>query len=157
MQARKGGAAEEEIAENTQNYNRKGVLLQHYYSWCLLCFGIPRRFSADRATSGKATSCGNCTHRGGIEPISWTSTRIGQSVRAPSVNSQPVDNMLRVVTIVQQIVTEFHGAVSGEDKIVAITNITLNIMNQNDNSISKHPVAYIKSHIYKPSLCTNIC
>jgi hypothetical protein len=63
MQAREGGAAEEEIAENTQNYNRKDVL-QHYYTWCLLCCGTPRRFSADRATSGNATSCGNSTRRG---------------------------------------------------------------------------------------------
>jgi hypothetical protein len=39
--------------------------------------------------------------------------------------------MLRVVMIVQQIMTEFHGAVSEEDKIVAITKIVLNLMNQN--------------------------
>jgi hypothetical protein len=31
--------------------------------------------------------------------------------------------MLRVVTVVQQIMAEFNGAVSDEDKIVAITNI----------------------------------
>jgi hypothetical protein len=35
----------------------------------------------------------------------------GQSVRAPIVNSQPLDNMLRVVTVVQQIMAEFNGAV----------------------------------------------
>jgi hypothetical protein len=45
----------------------------------------------------------------------------GQSVRAPIVNSQPLDNMLRVLTIVQQIMTEFNGALSEEGKIVAIT------------------------------------
>jgi hypothetical protein len=39
--------------------------------------------------------------------------------------------MLRVVTVVQQIVTEFNGAVSEEEKIVAITKIVLNLMNQN--------------------------
>jgi hypothetical protein len=38
--------------------------------------------------------------------------------------------MLRVVTVVQQIVTEFSGAVSEEDKIVAITKIVLNLMKQ---------------------------
>jgi hypothetical protein len=53
-----------------------------------------------------------------------------QSVRAPKVNSAPLDNMLRVVTIVQQIMTEFNGVVS-KDKIVAITRIVLNIMKQN--------------------------
>jgi hypothetical protein len=52
----------------------------------------------------------------------------GQSVRAATVNSQPLDTMLRVVTVVQQIMTEFNGAVSEEDKIVAITRIVLNLM-----------------------------
>jgi hypothetical protein len=55
----------------------------------------------------------------------------GQSVQAPNVNSQPLDNMLRVVTVVRQIMTEFNGAVSEEDKIVAITYIVLNLMKQN--------------------------
>jgi hypothetical protein len=55
----------------------------------------------------------------------------GQSVRAQNVNSEPLDNMLRVVTVVQQIMTEFNGAVSEEDKIVAITKIVLNLMKQN--------------------------
>jgi hypothetical protein len=39
--------------------------------------------------------------------------------------------MMCVVTVVQQIMTEFIGAVSEEDKIVAITKIVLNIMKQN--------------------------
>jgi hypothetical protein len=55
----------------------------------------------------------------------------GQSVQTPHVNSQPLDNMLRVATVVQQIMTEFNGAVSEEDKIVAITKIVLNLMKQN--------------------------
>jgi hypothetical protein len=55
----------------------------------------------------------------------------GQSVRSPTVNSQPLDNMLIVVTVVQQIMTEFNDAVSEEDKIVAITKIVLNLMKQN--------------------------
>jgi hypothetical protein len=55
----------------------------------------------------------------------------GQSVRAPTVKLQPLDNMLRVVTAVQKIKTEFNGAVSEEDKIVAITKIVLNLINQN--------------------------
>jgi hypothetical protein len=38
--------------------------------------------------------------------------------------------MLRVVTIVQQIMTEFNGAVSKEDKIVDITKIVLNLLKQ---------------------------
>jgi hypothetical protein len=43
----------------------------------------------------------------------------GESVRVPLVNSQ------------QQIMTEFNGAVSEEDKIVAITKIVLNFMKEN--------------------------
>jgi hypothetical protein len=39
--------------------------------------------------------------------------------------------MLRVITEAQEITTEFNGAVSKEDKIVAITKIVLNLMKQN--------------------------
>jgi hypothetical protein len=41
--------------------------------------------------------------------------------------------MLPVVTVLQQIMTEFSGAVSEEDKIVSITKIVLNLMEQNDH------------------------
>jgi hypothetical protein len=47
--------------------------------------------------------------------------------------SLPPDNMLRVVTVVHQIMTEFNGAVSEEANIVAITKIVLNLMKQNGN------------------------
>jgi hypothetical protein len=36
--------------------------------------------------------------------------------------------MFKVVSIVQQIMTELNGAVSEEDKIVAITKIVLKLM-----------------------------
>jgi hypothetical protein len=64
-------------------------------------------------------------------PASGQQLKTGQSVWARTVNSQSLDNMLRVVTVVQQIMTEVNGAVSEEDKIVAITKIVLNLMNQN--------------------------
>jgi hypothetical protein len=38
--------------------------------------------------------------------------------------------MFRVVTAVQQIMTEFTGAVSEEQKILAITKIVLKVMKQ---------------------------
>jgi hypothetical protein len=63
-------------------------------------------------------------------PASGSQQNTGQSVRAQTVSSQPLDNMLRVVTAVQQIMTEFNGALSEEDKIVAITKIVLNLMKQ---------------------------
>jgi hypothetical protein len=56
----------------------------------------------------------------------------GQSVRATNVNSLPLNKMLRVVvTVVQQLITEFNGAMLEGGKIVAITKIVLNIMEQN--------------------------
>jgi hypothetical protein len=56
----------------------------------------------------------------------------GQSVRVPNVNSLPLDKMLKIViAIVQQIMTEFHGAVLEKAKIVPITKTVLNIMEQN--------------------------
>jgi hypothetical protein len=54
-----------------------------------------------------------------------------QSVQAPNTNSQLLDNMLRVVTVVKQLMRKFNGAVSEEDKIVAITKTVLNLMKQN--------------------------
>jgi hypothetical protein len=57
----------------------------------------------------------------------------GQSVRPRTVNSQTFDNTLKVVTVVQQIMTEFNGALSEEEKIMAITKIVLNLMKSNDH------------------------
>jgi hypothetical protein len=54
----------------------------------------------------------------------------GQSVPAPTVNSDTLD-MLRALTAVQQIMTELKGAVSEEDKIFAITKIVINLMKEN--------------------------
>jgi hypothetical protein len=54
----------------------------------------------------------------------------GQSVPAPTVNSQPL-HVVRVVTVVQQIMTELTGAVSEEEKIMAITRIVFNLMKRN--------------------------
>jgi hypothetical protein len=51
------------------------------------------------------------------------------------VSQLPLDNstsMLRIVTVIQQFMTEVNGAVSEEEKIVAITKIILNLMKQND-------------------------
>jgi hypothetical protein len=40
--------------------------------------------------------------------------------------------MLRVVIVVEQIMTEFNGAMSEEAKIVDTTKIALNLMKHND-------------------------
>jgi hypothetical protein len=55
----------------------------------------------------------------------------GQSVPAPTVNSLPLDNMVRVVTAVQQFMTEFNDAVSKEAKIQAISKTAPTLMEQN--------------------------
>jgi hypothetical protein len=39
--------------------------------------------------------------------------------------------MLKLVSVVQQTMTEVSGALSQEGKIVAITNIVLKLINQN--------------------------
>jgi hypothetical protein len=41
--------------------------------------------------------------------------------------------MFRIVAAVQQFMTEFNGAVSEEEKIVAMSKIFSNIMKQNDH------------------------
>jgi hypothetical protein len=56
----------------------------------------------------------------------------GQSAPAQIVNSSPLDNMARVVTVVQQFMTEYNGAVSKEAKIHAISKILLTPLEQND-------------------------
>jgi hypothetical protein len=57
--------------------------------------------------------------------------KTSQSVQASNVNSVSLDNMFRVATIVQQIMTEFSVGASEEDTIVAITKIVLSLMKQN--------------------------
>jgi hypothetical protein len=55
----------------------------------------------------------------------------GQSVPAPNVGSLPMDNMVRALTVVQQILTEFNNAVSREAKVQVINEIILTLMEQN--------------------------
>jgi hypothetical protein len=57
--------------------------------------------------------------------------KAGQSVRAPNINSLSLGNMLKVVVmVVQQTMAESNGAVLEEAKIMAITKIVLNLMEQ---------------------------
>jgi hypothetical protein len=71
----------------------------------------------------------------GDQPRVQTSSKwqqAGQSAPAHIVNSLPLDNIVRVVTVVQQIMTEYNGAVSKEAKIQAISKIVLTLLEQND-------------------------
>jgi hypothetical protein len=65
-------------------------------------------------------------------PPNTKQQQTGQSVQAPSVNSEPEDNMIRVVTVVRQIMREIKGAVSEKAKIMAITNIVYNLLQEDD-------------------------
>jgi hypothetical protein len=89
LQTREGGAAEEEIAGNTQNYNGEGVLLQPYYVRCLLRGGAPRQYSATKTTADAPSSCGRSTYRRKIEyAVFWTTTH-RRSVSSGSNCKQP--------------------------------------------------------------------
>jgi hypothetical protein len=55
-----------------------------------------------------------------------------QLIWVPNVNNFSLDKMLKIVlTVVLRVMTECNGAVSQEDKIQAITNIVLNLTEQN--------------------------
>jgi hypothetical protein len=58
--------------------------------------------------------------------------QIGQSVPAPRVSNEPEDNMIKVVTVVRQIMREHKGAASAKAKIMAITNIVYNLLQVDD-------------------------
>jgi hypothetical protein len=54
--------------------------------------------------------------------------KIDLSVQAPSLSN---NDILKVATVGQQIITERSGAMSEKDKILFITKIVLNLMKQN--------------------------
>jgi hypothetical protein len=54
-------------------------------------------------------------------PAASTQQRTGQSAQASNVNSLPLGNMLRAITVVQHIMTELSGAVSKDEKILCFS------------------------------------
>jgi hypothetical protein len=54
-----------------------------------------------------------------------------QSVRAPTVSSLPLDNMFKVVSVIQQSMTQFSNAETEETRTMVITKLVLYIMKQN--------------------------
>jgi hypothetical protein len=59
----------------------------------------------------RASVAGQASVRRRSVPAPVRQKYAGQSVPAIEVNSPTLDNMLRLVTVVQQIMTEFNGAV----------------------------------------------
>jgi hypothetical protein len=103
-------------AKNTNEHNRKGFLFQLHHSRSVLHGGTVKQCGATAAASSTPCSCGRYSHSGKTEcpgPYAVANCRL---VLAPDVKSLPLDNMFRVVTVVQQIKTEFNGAVSEEAK-----------------------------------------
>jgi hypothetical protein len=124
--------AKKEGTKKIQTYHAEGVLLKPHHTRCLLRGGPPRQRRTTAAKPGNPSSGEFSTHTGiKYIPAPAFQQETGQSVQAPNTYNQPLDNMLKVVTVVQQIMTEFNGAGSEEDKIVAITKIVLNLMKQN--------------------------
>jgi hypothetical protein len=70
-------------------------------------------------------------------PTEHQQQNAGQPVQASNVSSVALDNKFRIATVVQQIMTEFSGAVSEEEKIVAITKIYF------QSNESKWPLEFI--------------
>jgi hypothetical protein len=64
----------------------------------------------------------------GPPPAAQQAKPTGQSVQTSNVNSVSLDDIFKIATVVQQIMTELNGTVSEEGKIVAITKIVLNLM-----------------------------
>jgi hypothetical protein len=118
LQIREGGDAEKDVTENTQDYNAKGITLKPRYPRYVLRGGAPRQHRAKPSTSdmpmavaGPATMSPRV-----LVPLHQHEQHAGQSVGAPNVNSLPPDNsILRIVAAVQQLKTEFNGAVSEEE------------------------------------------
>jgi hypothetical protein len=127
MQAREGGTPEEEVPKGTQIHSGKGVLFCPHHPRRLLRGSTPRQRRPAAATNGDfLTRNRDEKYTGPCTAATNRSVSPG-----PTCNSQPLDNMLRVVTVIQQIMTEVSGAMSQEEKIVTITKIVLNLVNQN--------------------------
>jgi hypothetical protein len=134
LQTCEGGAAGKEDTEDTQDYNRKGVLFQPNHSRFIFAAALQGSSEQQQLyQTCQVEVAGPATVELRVPGSSLQQDQqpTGQSVQAPKVNSAPLDSVLRVVTVVQQIMTEFNGAVSEENKIVAITKTVLNLMQQN--------------------------
>jgi hypothetical protein len=107
FQTHEGGDAGKEVTEDTQDYNEKGVLFQPDHSRRLLHGGAPKQDRGTAAALDTSGGSGRSHHNGTRGPAALPHHEhqtTGQSVRAPNVNSLPLDKILKVVVmIVQQI------------------------------------------------------
>jgi hypothetical protein len=88
-----------------------------------LYFAVALRGQADQQLHQEAAA--SASNR---KPPKTKQQEPGQSVLAPSVNSEPLDNMFRTVTVVKEIMAELMADVAEEAKILAITKMLFNLM-----------------------------
>jgi hypothetical protein len=99
-----------------------------------VCPSRTRCEAAQRSSRGQGTPSSSGRSTGSRErecPGTALQKELYHSAGAAIVNSQSLENIFRIVIVVQQIMSEFNGAISEQDKIVAITKIFLNLMKQN--------------------------
>jgi hypothetical protein len=132
LQACQGNNAKEKLAESTQDYNGKGVLLQLHHPRTILRGGAMYQHTATAAASatlhpatlGEMSAPHPKRHNQQQTP--------SQSVQAPNKNSSSVSDIFKVVAMIfQHITTELNEAESEEDRIMSITKIVLKLMKQN--------------------------
>jgi hypothetical protein len=80
----KGGDAEKEVAEDTQDYNRKGILFQPHHSRRVLRGGAPRQVRGTAEASDTSGGSDRSRHNGSPGPCALTLTQTAGSM---SVNS----------------------------------------------------------------------
>jgi hypothetical protein len=107
-------------AQVTQKKNWKNVLIQFNKTKCAFAAAV-RGHTDQKIHQGAAQSASTSCPE--LSKIKQQET--GQSVPASSETS---DNMLRAVTIAQQIMTEVKSAVSEQAKIFAITKTVFSLM-----------------------------
>jgi hypothetical protein len=111
-----GRDAEEEVAEDIQDYNGEGVLFQPHHPRHVLQGGAARQ---DRGTAAASdTSGGRPLHNGTQGPCGFTQKR---TAKTRSVSSGPKYKQFSygkvlnvIVTVVQQTMAESNGAVLEE-------------------------------------------
>jgi hypothetical protein len=123
LQPRKEGDAEEEAAD-TQTHGwwvfSANPVKPHQ------SFAVALRGQGNQPPHEEALAASNS------EPATTKANvqKAGQSVQAPTVNSDPLE-MFRAFSVVKQIMAELKGAASEEDKFLSIAKIVFKLMKQN--------------------------
>jgi hypothetical protein len=112
---------------------KRGSVFSSNYTTPGLAFAAALRNNAEKLQQPQIRQVAVATESTGIHvnaSAPLQQKEAGQSVPVHSVNNEPIDDMYRVITVVQQIMTELKCAVSERNKILTITNIVFNLMKQ---------------------------